>query len=579
VATSLRDIPGANRSRLRLRRSDPRTWAPARPARLEFGPRPLPLESGRRTPRFVAPRRRIDVGLWALWLSFAALLAFGFHLLWQATRVHVEAQGIDDGMILNLEQAAALQFQLVLESDEDLARAELTFDGTDILDEVNMSGRTIRWQPGERLFEGEHTLRLAMPRVAFGDAVFSWDVTVDGTAPTLEVPTLFDPVPIDEPVEVCGTVERGADLRLGGDEIDTSGGRFCLDYDIAPAAPLHLEAVDRAGNRTAVEVVVPVAHPAIHGVHVTAAAWRYDPLREGVLALIDAGLIDTVELDLKDEAGVIGYDSELSFAREIGAVRPEYDLSETVELLRERGVRVVGRIVAFRDPILARAAWAQGRRDMVLQTPDGQPLAAYGGFTNYVHPDVRRYNLDIALEAVEMGVHDILWDYVRRPDGDPATMLVPGLAGPSSEAIASFMAETHEALRAERAYQGASVFGIAADRPDAIGQSVPLLARHTDYLAPMIYPSHWVDGEYRVESPIRQPFEITAAALADFQKKAAGTTARLVPWIQDFSLYGVAYGPDEVRAQIEAARSLGIDGFLLWNPGVRYTAEALDPLP
>jgi hypothetical protein len=526
----------------------------------------------------VAPKRRIDVGLWVLWLSFAALLAVGFHLLWQATRVHVEARGIDDGMILDLEQAKALELRLVLESTDDLARAELTFDGADILDAVEVDGRSIRWQPGDRLFEGEHTLRLAVPRMAFGDAVFSWHVTVDGTAPTLDVPTLLDPVPIDEPVQVCGVVEKGARLVVGGDEIDDDG-EFCLDYDIPPAAPLHLEATDRAGNRTAVEVVVPVAHPATHGVHVTAAAWNYQPLRDGVLALIDAGLIDTVELDLKDESGVIGYDSTLPLAQEIGAVRAEYDLSETVALLRDRGVRVVGRIVAFRDPILAQAMWARDRRDMVLQTPDGAMLGAYGGFTNYVHPDVRRYNLDIALEAVAMGVDDILWDYVRRPDGDPATMVVPGLAGPSSEAVAGFLAETHEALRAVGAYQGASVFGIAADRPDTIGQSIPMLARHTDYLAPMIYPSHWVDGEYRVESPIHQPYDITAVALKDFQAKAAGTPGQFVPWIQDFSLYGVPYGPAEVRAQLDAARSLGIDSFLLWNPGVRYTAEALDPLP
>ena len=39
------------------------------------------------------------------------------------------------------------------------------------------------------------------------------------------------------------------------------------------------------------------------------------------------------------------------------------------------------------------------------------------------------------------------------------------------------------------------------------------------------------------------------------------------------------YGEHEVREQIRAAEELGIEGFLLWNPNVAYTDEALDPLP
>ena len=60
-----------------------------------------------------------------------------------------------------------------------------------------------------------------------------------------------------------------------------------------------------------------------------------------------------------------------------------------------------------------------------------------------------------------------------------------------------------------------------------------------------------------------------------FQRKLAGSPVVLVPWLQDFSLGGVHYGPDQVRAQIQAARSLGITSFLLWNAGARYQAAAL----
>jgi hypothetical protein len=118
------------------------------------------------------------------------------------------------------------------------------------------------------------------------------------------------------------------------------------------------------------------------------------------------------------------------------------------------------------------------------------------------------------------------------------------------------------------------VFGIAADRPWAVAQDIPRIARNVDYIAPMLYPSHWVDGEYGVDRPNAQPYDIVRASLADFQAAAAGTGVAFVPWIQDFSL-GHPYGPAEVQAQITAAASLGVDNWLLWNPGVEYTTEAL----
>jgi hypothetical protein len=53
-----------------------------------------------------------------------------------------------------------------------------------------------------------------------------------------------------------------------------------------------------------------------------------------------------------------------------------------------------------------------------------------------------------------------------------------------------------------------------------------------------------------------------------------GTKAQLIPWLEDFSL-GRTRTPDEVRAQIEAARSYQARGFLLWNPSGVYTQEVL----
>src|SRR5437879_1866170 len=140
--------------------------------------------------------------------------------------------------------------------------------------------------------------------------------------------------------------------------------------------------------------------------------------------------------------------------------------------------------------------------------------------------------------------------------------------------VVDFLSRGHTLARAHGVFQGASVFGIAADRPWTIGQNVPAIARHVDYIAPMVYPALFVAGEYRVPDPVHMPFEIIARSLSDFQRKIDGTGVRLTPWLEDFSL-GATYGDAEVRQQVDAAVSLGVKDWLLWSPRVRYHAGAL----
>src|SRR5439155_2500030 len=101
---------------------------------------------------------------------------------------------------------------------------------------------------------------------------------------------------------------------------------------------------------------------------------------------------NAVELDLKDEKGLIAFDPPLPLARRIGAALPIYDLEASVRELHSRGIRVIGRLVCFRDPVAAAAAWQAGRRAEVVQAPDGEPYAGYDGFTNVASEAVRRYN-------------------------------------------------------------------------------------------------------------------------------------------------------------------------------------------
>ena len=50
-----------------------------------------------------------------------------------------------------------------------------------------------------------------------------------------------------------------------------------------------------------------------------------------------------------------------------------------------------------------------------------------------------------------------------------------------------------------------------------------------------------------------------------------------MPWYQDFTLGPPRYGAEHVRAQMQAGYDNGVRGWMLWNPGSRYTIEALRP--
>ncbi len=361
--------------------------------------------------------------------------------------------------------------------------------------------------------------------------------------------------------------------------VELAHGQFSSTVPPPFGAPIVIVATDEAGNRTVKNVtvfVVPRRPPiAVRAVHVSAYAWADPTLRAGIMALINQHRINAVELDLKDESGLVGFDPPIALARKIGAAKPIYDLPAAVRTLHRLGVRVIGRLVAFRDPIAATAAWKSGRRNEVVQAPDGTEYSGYGGFSNFANPAVRRYEISIAVAAARDGVDDVLYDYVRRPDGPITKMVFPGLRGTPTQAIVEFLRETRVALQPYGTYLGASVFGIAATRPDQVAQNVPEIARQVDYVAPMVYPSHWNSGEYGVADPNAEPYRIVLRSLKDFKRELVGTGARLVPWLQDFSL-GVTYGPKQVREQIAAERALGVRDFLLWNPDAVYTPGGLD---
>jgi hypothetical protein len=101
------------------------------------------------------------------------------------------------------------------------------------------------------------------------------------------------------------------------------------------------------------------------------------------------------------------------------------------------------------------------------------------------------------------------------------------------------------------------------------------MGNHTDYIAPMPYPSLWWPGAFGISSPVEEPYAVIDAANAAGVEQIQGEYARLRPWLQDhtdpWAYKVVTYGPAELRAQIDATEKYPeVDGWMLYDSANAY---------
>jgi len=330
-------------------------------------------------------------------------------------------------------------------------------------------------------------------------------------------------------------------------------------------------------SRTAAAAPMPAATSPrplpieIRGIHVTGALASLPGKFAEYVGYKRYGL-NTIELDVKDESGVIGFRPEgVPLARAIGATRSLYDPKALVALAHRNGVYMIGRVVCFQDPKLA-----QGRPDLAIQRPGGGVWTTSAGF-GWVNPYDHRvwaYCTSVAEAAAKAGFDQIMFDYVRFPsDGNVAGAVYPGKTSvPRGRVVADFVQYARERLQKYGTRVSTAVFGLSASRDLGIGQVPRYLSRQVDSISPMSYPVLYGSGELGLAHPSSDPGETVFRTLTDFRRELKGSAAQLVPWVQDWG-----YSPDQVLAQIEAARLQGAKGYLLWNASGLYTKAALAP--
>ena len=286
--------------------------------------------------------------------------------------------------------------------------------------------------------------------------------------------------------------------------------------------------------------------------------------------------LTALELDIKDENGQIGFTSrQIPLATTAGAARDFYAPRAVARLAHDRGVYLIGRIVVFEDPILSRA-----RPDLAIRRSDGSVWrdAAGLGWTNPYDRRVWDYNVDIAVIAARAGFDEIMFDYVRFPSDGEVRSAVYGYQGALTkrDAVPAFLRYAAARLEPHDVRVSAAVFGLSGARDLGIGQLPRRMAPHLDSLYAMTYPSLFGRGELGIADPSASPGETVSRALRRFQVALRGSNTLVLPWVQDFS-FTTRFELEQVRAQIDAARSAGAKGFMLWNAEGVYTDGALAP--
>src|SRR5215470_1078498 len=236
----------------------------------------------------------------------------------------------------------------------------------------------------------------------------------------------------------------------------------------------------------------------IRGVHVTMSLASLPGKLQQYVAM--PGL-NTIELDVKDEDGRVGFVPwAVPLARRTGAAAPYYRAKQAARIVHAQGDYLIGRIVTFEDPVLA-----EKRPQFAIRRTDGSRWLTNAGlgWTNPYDKRVWKYNVDLAVAAAKAGFDEIQFDYVRFPsDGDLSIIRYPGVhAQPMGWTIPAFAQYAASRLHPLGARVSVDVFGLSATHDLGIGQLPRRISRYVDAMYPMVYPSHYNPGEYNLPDP------------------------------------------------------------------------------
>ncbi len=383
--------------------------------------------------------------------------------------------------------------------------------------------------------------------------------------------------------------------------------------------------IEKAADTRPVVKHVPLPLPT-KTIYMTSCVAGTPSFREKLVTLIEETEINSVIIDIKDYSGTISFPAASPSWKGAWAEARcgTADMEQFIASLHEKDIYVIGRITVFQDPF-----YTAIRPDLAVRSKDGSRVWKDGKGLSFMDVAAVPYwdhIIELAKDSYNIGFDELNFDYVRYPsDGNMSDISFPQTEaseyGNDKQAnLEGFFKYLNEKLDDENLFSAvrhentgrasstpwtsADLFGMTTTNYDdlSIGQVQDRAAPYFDFVAPMVYPSHYPKSFLGLGNPNDYPYKVVYHAMKSgvdrmkssttpmqgFLHTRVGTStpavytkpvydgSRLRTWIQDFD-YGGDYDAADVRAQIQASVDAGVDSWMIWAPSNIYTKAALQP--
>lgn len=335
---------------------------------------------------------------------------------------------------------------------------------------------------------------------------------------------------------------------------------------------------------------IPYPEDGVKGIYMSAYGYANANLKETNINLIKNSNLNAIVVDVKDDWGTILFDFESTDPWILENTDAVLNAKETLKEFEANQIYPIARIVTFKD-----TNFAKKHPEHAFLRSDGSVWANDGGehFINPFKQEVWDYTISVAIEAAKAGFREIQFDYIRFAEG--FSFVEPGLtydmgkyAGREEpidqlrvQVINDFIEYAKQKLEPYNVHIGIDIFGYTATVPEDsdIGQNFSKMAERGDVVSSMIYPSHWGAGYFGLPAPDLDPYTVVKEYIVSEMAILGALEHPPItrPWLQDFTasylgggMYQV-YGPDQVKAQVQALKDVGINEFLLWNAANVYS--------
>lgn len=302
-----------------------------------------------------------------------------------------------------------------------------------------------------------------------------------------------------------------------------------------------------------------------------------------LIKIADETEINAIVIDVKDK----------------GIFLDDY-IKNLINELHKKNIYAIARIAVFQD-----SSQIKTHPDWYFKTYNGDLWQDGRGWywIDPSHHEVWEYNLAVAKQAIDVGFDELNFDYVRYP----AFSKTDNVMFPPQDKIivksniinnfADYLTSKLKKYDPE-IILSVDLFAYNMLKKDdlGVGQNFKNLYDYFDYISPMIYPSHYISGNFGFDNPAEHPYEVVLGTIETGKNQLRekiifenGTSTpslidpilkkeikKMRPWLQDFNI-GTIYNGEMIRKEKRAVYDAGLtSGWLLWNPRNVYTRTALD---